>query len=299
MAEDLSSLIVARIPGLSKSHKRLAHYVLDHPDDAAFMNARALGKAVGISESTVVRFAAVLGYSGFPAFQKALQETVRVHLDSIRRIELSRALLSDGGDTVTDVPEAVLSCDSANIRQTLEELPRDVFHRAVESLIFSRKVFIFGAGSCRSLANFASYYLKMLLDDVHLVYTSSQIEILEEMFSIGEQDCLLALSFPRYSSRAVRTVHFAQSRRAHIVAITDSKQSPIAGYADDLLLAHSDMPYIVDSLVAPLAILNALIVAVSVKTLNTNRNKLAELEELWDTYRVYDSGTTPPRDVSL
>ncbi|MBQ9413719.1 MAG: MurR/RpiR family transcriptional regulator [Clostridia bacterium] len=283
MKSNLTTLILSRMATFSKGQKRIAQYILEHYDEAAFMTALRLGDTVGVSESTVVRFAAELGFEGYPEMQKAVQEMIRSKLDTIRRIELTRDRMSD-----REVADNVLAYDMSNIRQTLDELPRDTFYEAVDAIIHARKVYIFGAGSCRSLANFAAYYLKMLLGEIHLVYTSSQCEIFEEMFAINEQDVLIGLSFPRYSSKTAKTVHFAHSRKAKIVTITDSVLSPIAGYADYLLLAHSDMASIVDSLVAPLSIINALIVAVSVKTLDQNREKLTELENLWDTYRVYE-----------
>ncbi len=290
MSDNLTASIVSRMDGFSKGQTRIARYILEHYDKAAFMTAQKLGETVGVSESTVVRFAAELGMSGYPELQKAMQGMIRSKLDSIQRIEVTRARMAED-----EVLDTVMAWDMANIRQTLDDLPRETFYAAADAVIRARKVYIFGAGSCRSLANFAAYYLKLLIDDIHLVYTSSQIEVLEEMFQINDRDVLIALSFPRYSSKAARTVHFARSRRAKVVAITDSEHSPIARYADYLLLAHSDMATIVDSLVAPLSIVNALIVAVSVKTLDTNRDKLRELEGLWDTYRVYEKDEEVPR----
>jgi len=271
----------------SKGQKRIAQYILEHADEAAFMTAFKLGETVGVSESTVVRFAAELGFDGYPKLQKAVRDLIRSKLNSIQRIEVTKSRMADD-----EVLENILQSDIANLKQTLEELPNDTFNNAVDAIINARKVYIFGAGSCRSLANFTAYYLKMMLGDIHLVYTSSEMEILEEMFHINENDVLIGLSFPRYSSKAVRTLHFAHSRKAQIVAITDSQLSPIAQYADYLLLAHSDMATIVDSLVAPLSIINALIVAVAVKTLDKNRGKLNELEELWDTYSLYAKDPT-------
>ncbi|MGN0171477.1 MAG: MurR/RpiR family transcriptional regulator [Acutalibacteraceae bacterium] len=294
MKSNLTTLILSHMAEFSKGQKRIAHYILEHYDEAAFMTALRLGETVGVSESTVVRFAAELGFDGYPELQKAIQELIRSKLDSIQRIEVTRSRMADD-----EVLDSVMSYDMANIRQTLDELPRDTFYNAVDAIIHARKIYIFGAGSCRSLSNFTAYYLKQLLSDIHLVYTSSQIEILEEMFAINEQDVIIALSFPRYSSKAGKTVHFAHSRKAKVIAITDSLLSPIAEYADYLLLAHSDMAAIVDSLVAPLSIINALIVAVSVKTLDTNRDKLMELERLWDSYSVYEKDTEETEDPVL
>lgn len=274
--------ITRQLSTFSKGQKRIAYYILEHYDEAAFMTAYRLGQTVGVSESTVVRFAAELGFDGYPQLQKMMQELIRSKLTTVQRIEVTRSRMTD-----EEVLANVMSYDIANVRQTLEELPRDRFLHAVEAVVEARKVYIFGAGSCRALANFTAYYLKLLLPDIHLVYTSSETEILEEMMHIGDQDALIILSFPRYSSKAVKTAHFAHTRGAKVVAITDSIVSPIADFADYLLLAHSDMATIVDSLVAPLSIINALIVAVSLKRMEANRDSLEELEKLWDTYQVY------------
>lgn len=267
MKTNLIAHISEHAAGFSKGQKRIAQYIQEHYESAAFMTAFKLGETVGVSESTVVRFAAELGFDGYPQLQKAMQELIRSKLTTVQRIEVTRARMADD-----EVLDNVMAYDMANIRQTLEELPRDVFYQAVDAIVEARRVYIFGAGSCRALANFLAYYLKLLLPDIHLIYTSSETEILEEMLQIGEQDAIIGLSFPRYSSKAVKTVHFAHSRQAKIIAITDSVLSPIAEYASYLLLAHSDMATIVDSLVAPLSIINAL---------------LAELEQLWETYQVF------------
>lgn len=279
---NLIAHITSRMNGFSKGQKLIARYIMEHYDTAAFMTAFRLGETVGVSESTVVRFAAELGFEGYPQLQKAMQELIRSKLTTIQRIEVTRARMTDD-----EVLDNVMAYDMANIRQTLEELPRDVFYEAVEAVVNAREVYIFGAGSCRALANFLAYYLKLLLRNVHLIYTSSESEIFEEMLHIGEKDAIIGLSFPRYSSKAVKTMHFAHSRKAKVIAITDSPMSPIAPFASNLLLAHSDMATIVDSLVAPLSVINALIVAVSLKQMDTNRDTLSSLEDLWQKYRVY------------
>ena len=282
MKTNLIAHISEHAAGFSKGQKRIAQYIQEHYESAAFMTAFKLGETVGVSESTVVRFAAELGFDGYPQLQKAMQELIRSKLTTVQRIEVTRARMADD-----EVLDNVMAYDMANIRQTLEELPRDVFYQAVDAIVEARRVYIFGAGSCRALANFLAYYLKLLLPDIHLIYTSSETEILEEMLQIGEQDAIIGLSFPRYSSKAVKTVHFAHSRQAKIIAITDSVLSPIAEYASYLLLAHSDMATIVDSLVAPLSIINALLVAVSLKKMDSNTARLTELEQLWETYQVF------------
>lgn len=282
MKTNLIAHISEHAAGFSKGQKRIAQYIQEHYESAAFMTAFKLGETAGVSESTVVRFAAELGFDGYPQLQKAMQELIRSKLTTVQRIEVTRARMADD-----EVLDNVMAYDMANIRQTLEELPRDVFYQAVDAIVEARRVYIFGAGSCRALANFLAYYLKLLLPDIHLIYTSSETEILEEMLQIGEQDAIIGLSFPRYSSKAVKTVHFAHSRQAKIIAITDSVLSPIAEYASYLLLAHSDMATIVDSLVAPLSIINALLVAVSLKKMDSNAARLTELEQLWETYQVF------------
>ena len=282
MKTNLIAHISEHAAGFSKGQKRIAQYIQEHYESAAFMTAFKLGETVGVSESTVVRFAAELGFDGYPQLQKAMQELIRSKLTTVQRIEVTRARMADD-----EVLDNVMAYDMANIRQTLEELPRDVFYQAVDAIVEAQRVYIFGAGSCRALANFLAYYLKLLLPDIHLIYTSSETEILEEMLQIGEQDAIIGLSFPRYSSKAVKTVHFAHSRQAKIIAITDSVLSPIAEYASYLLLAHSDMATIVDSLVAPLSIINALLVAVSLKKMDSNAARLTELEQLWETYQVF------------
>ena len=279
---NLITHIMDRMPGFSKGQKRIAGYILEHYDAAAFMTALHLCETVGVSESTVVRFAAELGFEGYPQLQKAMQEMIRSKLTSVQRVDVSRTRMTD-----EQVLDSVMAYDMANIRQTLEELPREVFYQAADALVGARRVYIFGAGSCRALAIFAAYYLKLLLPEICLLSTSSESEILEEMIRVDERDAIIGLSFPRYSSKAVKTMHFAHSRGAKTIVITDSQLSPIADYANYLLLAHSDMATIVDSLVAPLSIVNALLVAISLKRQEQNRGVLEELESLWEQYRVY------------
>ncbi len=279
---DLIAHIMQRMPEFSKSQKLIGNYILEHYDAAAFMTAYTLGETVGVSESTVVRFATELGFAGYPRLQKAMQELVRSRLNTVQRVEVTRARMRD-----EEVLDNVMSYDIANLRQTLAELDLQVFNDAVDALVNARRVYIFGAGSCRALSYFLAYYLKLLLPDVRLISVTDQTEILEEMFPINEEDAVIGISFPRYSSRAVKAMHFAHSRNAKVVAITDSLRSPISDFATCLLLAHSDMATIVDSLVAPLSIINALVVAISLKRMDANQATLAELERLWETYQVY------------
>ncbi len=284
LKNDLITHITRQLPSFSKGQRLIASYILEHYDTAAFMTAYTLGEAVGVSESTVVRFAVELGFSGYPRLQKAMQELVRSKLNSVQRVEVTRARMQD-----SEVLENVMSYDVANIRQTLAEMDPQVFDASVQTLVNARRVYIFGAGSCRALANFLAYYLKLLLPDVRLVTASGETEILEEMFPVCAEDAVIGISFPRYSSRAVKALHFAHSRGAKVIAVTDSRRSPIADFATYLLLAHSDMATIVDSLVAPLSVINALVVAISLKRMEENRATLTELERLWETYQVYQA----------
>ena len=282
MSMDLIAHIQNEMAGFSKGQRRIASYILEHYDEAAFMTAYRLGETVGVSESTVVRFATELGFSGYPQLQKAVQKLIRSKLTSVQRVEVSRTRMQDN-----EVLESVMTYDMANIRQTLEEMPHEVFDGAVEALVNARHVYVFGAGSCRALAQFAAFYLKLLLPDIRLINTSNVAEVLEELYDIGEQDALLVVSFPRYSSRSVKAAHFAHSRGAKVIAVTDSILSPVAELSSSLLLAHSDMPTIVDSLAAPLSVINALLVAISLKRADANRKRLTELEELWEAYQIY------------
>lgn len=282
MDNNLITLIAAHTAEFSKGQRKIAQFITEHYDEAAFMTALRLGNAVGVSESTVVRFAAQLGFDGYPQLQKAMQGLIRSRLTALQRVEVSRSRLQDD-----EVLDDVMSYDMSNIRETLEEMPREVFYDAVDAMVRARRVYIFGAGSCRALASFAAYYLKMFLSDVRLISVSGQSEIFEEMIGISPQDVIIGISFPRYSSRAMRTLHYANAKGAKVIAITDSVTSPIAQYASHLLLAHSDMASVVDSLAAPLSLLNALIVAVSLKQLDARRQVLTELEELWNSYEVY------------
>ncbi len=282
LKHDLIAHITEQMAVFSKGQRLIAAYILEHYDTAAYMTAYSLGEAVGVSESTVVRFATELGFSGYPRLQKAMQELVRSKLTSVQRVEVTRARMHD-----SEVLDNVMLYDMSNLRQTLAELDPSVFDQAVDALVRARRVYIFGAGSCRALAHFAAYYLKLLLPDVRLISASGETEILEEMFPISGEDAVLGISFPRYSARAVKAMHFAHSRGAEIVAITDSVRSPISDFATHLLLAHSDMATVVDSLVAPMSIINALAVAISLRRREANRDRLNELETLWETYQVY------------
>lgn len=278
----------------SKGQRRIAAYIRDHYETAAFMTAFRLGETVGVSESTVVRFATQLGFDGYPALQRAMQKLTRSRLTSVQRVDVAREHMSDD-----EVAQTVMSCDIQNIRKTLSELSEEQFRETVEAVVAARRVYIFGAGSCRALAGFLAYYLNFLIPDVKLISPGGEAEILEQIIHIDEHDVMIGISFPRYSSRAAKTLHFAKTRGARVVAITDSAMSPIAQLADDCLLAHSDMATIVDSLVAPMSIINALLAAVSLKRRDENRAVLSQLEDVWETYKVYQPFRDEPTDGEM
>ena len=285
MNTTLTELITAHTPHFSKGQRRIADFITAHYDEAAFMTAARLGEEVGVSESTVVRFATELGFSGYPGLQKALQELIRSKLTIVQRLDVTRARMQG-----EDVLHQVANSDIQNIRHTMEALDEETFRRAVDRIVSARYVYVFGAGSCKHLAGFLTHYLQMLLGgQVRRIPATSQAEIFEEMLSLSPEDVVIGISFPRYSKKSVQTLHYAHSQGAGVIALTDSALSPIAPYAQALLTAHSDMASVVDSLVAPLSVINALIVAVSLRTIDRTRSKLEELERLWHSYGVYQS----------
>ncbi|MBQ5771913.1 MAG: MurR/RpiR family transcriptional regulator [Clostridia bacterium] len=283
MNRDLLRDIRERMSSFSKGQRLIASYILEHYDKAAYLTAARLGSVVGISESTVVRFANELGYDGYPAFQHSLQEIIRNRLTSFQRIEVTNNLIGDG-----NVLDKVLLSDADKIRRTLEEIDHASFERAVDRIVSAKQVYIIGVRSSSSLAGFLNYNFRMIFDNVKFVQTTSGSEMFEQIMQIGEGDVMIAISFPRYSKRIINAVEYAGSKRADVVALTDSVQSPIAEYADHLLIAQSDMASFVDSLVAPLSIINAMIVAVSRRKQEELTKRLQALEEVWDHYDVYD-----------
>jgi DNA-binding MurR/RpiR family transcriptional regulator len=247
------------------------------------MTAAKLGLEVSVSESTVVRFVMELGYAGYPEFQKALQELIRTKLTSFQRMEVTNHLIGDG-----DVLEKVLMTNVENIRHTLDSISRSAFHDAVDAIVKAKNIYIIGVRSSSMLANFLGYSLRMVFDNVCLIDTASGSELFQQIMSIGEGDVMIAISFPRYSKRVIRAVEFARRAGADVVALTDSAEAPISSFAQQVLIAQSDMASYVDSLVAPLSLINALVVAVSRVREDEVRERLQKLERIWDEYDVYD-----------
>jgi len=283
MNKDLLSVMKEKMHDFSKGQRAIATYILGNYEKAAYMTAAKLGGITGVSESTVVRFAIELGYAGYPEMQKALKELVRTKLTSVQRMEVTNTLIGD-----SDILEKVLEADIDKIHRTLDEIDRQAFYDAVDRIIAAKRIYIIGVRSSASLAGFLDYSFRMMFDNVKFIQTTSGSEMFEQVMRIGEGDVMIVISFPRYSKRSINAVEFARSRGADVVAITDSKQSPIATYADQLLTVCSDMASFVDSLVAPFSIINALIVALAKKKQEELTVRLHELEDIWDEYDVYD-----------
>ena len=283
MSKDILSVIQANMSTFSKGQKLIAAFILDSYDKAAFMTASKLGKTVNVSESTVVRFAAELGYNGYPAMQKALQEMIRNKLTSVQRIEVSNDRIGD-----QDILSMVMQSDIEKIHMTLEEADRQDFDRAVDAIVKARHIYILGVRSAAAIASFLGFYFNLIFENVNIVHATSTSEVFEQLLRIGEQDVILGISFPRYSRRTVKAMQFAHDRGAAAIAITDSETSPLAPFSTLTLLAKSDMASFVDSLVAPLSLVNALIVAIGRKKNEDLAHTFETLEQIWDEYEVYE-----------
>ncbi len=283
MNRDILTVIQENMSTFSKGQKRIANYILESYDKAAFMTASRLGKTVSVSESTVVRFAAELGYDGYPSMQRSLQKMIRNRLTSVQRIEVSNDRIGD-----QDLLSSVLQSDIEKIRLTLEEVDRQSFDRAVDAIVSARKIYIMGVRSSASLATFLSFYFNLIFDNVISVAANTASEGFETMLRVGAEDVVIGVSFPRYSSRTVQAMNFARDRGATTIAITDSEASPLAPISNYTLKARSDMASFVDSLVAPLSLVNALLVAVSRKKNDDLAHTFQTLEDIWDEYGVYE-----------
>lgn len=284
MITHLLTRIDLMMNSFSKGQKRIALYIEEHYDKAAFMTASKLGQTVGVSESTVVRFATELGYDGYPCLQKAMQEMIRNKLTSVQRIEVTSSRI--GNENVLD---SVLNQDIEKIRRTIEETSHEDFNRAVQEICNAERIYIFGVRSTAAIASFLAYYFELIFDNVRLINTTSATSTYEHIFRITEKDVIIGISFPRYSSMAIEAMNFARSRGAHAVALTDSMASPLVQSADSVLIARSDMASIVDSLVAPLSLINALIVATVLKKKEEVSETFRNLEQVWNREGVYTS----------
>lgn len=265
---------------LSKSHRRIAEYILQHYDKAVFMTAAKLGEMVNVSESTVVRFAVALGYEGYPELQQALQELVRHRLTATQRFEMSSDISQE------EVLSTVLKADMQNIRSTIDGIDNAAFLRAVQVISGARRIYILGLRSAAPLAQFAGYYLHYIFDDVRVVAAGST-DVFEAISRIEASDVLLGISFPRYSSRTIEAMSFARSRHAQVIGLTDGPMSPLHEVADICLSMRTDMASFVDSMAAPMSVINALIVALGIQNREALNARFKQLEEVWDAYSVY------------
>ena len=288
MHTDILSILESKAHTFSKGQRAIAAYIMESYDKAAFLTASKLGSIVGVSESTVVRFAMELGYDGYPSMQKALQEMVVNRLTSVQRMGVASDRIGN-----QDVLTAVIQSDIDKLRQTAETINKDHFNAAVEAVLKARRVFILGVRSTAPLASFLGYYLSQMLDTVHTVTTSGTSAVFEQVISVDERDAVIAFSFPRYSTSTAQGALYCRSKGAAVIGITDSALSPLGRSSDHVLLAKSDMISLVDSLTAPLSIANALIVAIAARRERELEKKFSELERLWEKYNVYEKQVEP------
>lgn len=281
---DLTSRINECYGSLSKGQKILATYITDNYDKAVFLTAAKMGQVVGVSESTVVRFATHLGYKGYPEFQKALEEMVRNKLNSIQRMEVTYGRISQ-----SHILETVLQSDQEKIKDTLEHIDEHAFELAVDTIIKAKHIYIVGIRCCAPLAAFMAFYFNLMFENVTLLQTNNSSELFEQMVRISKDDVIIGISFPRYSMRTLKAMEFANNRNAKVITLTDSVHSPMNLYSSCNLIARSDMASIVDSLVAPLSVINALIVALCMKKQGEVAKTLETLEDIWNEYQVYEN----------
>ena len=292
--ENLRNKMNVKYQKFSKGQKKLASYISDNYDKAAFMTAAKLGETVGVSESTVVRFAIPLGYKGYPEFQKALEELVRNKLNSIQRMKVTY-----GSVPQVEILDRILHSDIEKIKMTMESIDHDAFNMAVNTLSLAKNIYIIGIRSCAPLANFLGFYMNYIFEGVHVLTTHNTSEIFEQMVRINEEDVIFGISFPRYSMLTLKALEFANKRQAKVITLTDSVHSPINLYSSCNLIARSDMASIVDSLVAPLSIINALVVALCMKKQDEVVRTLENLENIWDEYQVYSNDEINPVDPKM
>ena len=279
---------------MSKGQKRLADYVTENYDKAVFLTAARLGEVVGVSESTVVRFATQLGYKGYPGFQKALEELVRNKLNSIQRMEVTYGRISQ-----SEILETVLQSDIEKIKLTLTGIDQKAFELAIDTILSAKRIYVVGIRSCAPLASFLCFYLNLVCENVTAVNTNSSSEIFEQLIRINEEDVIIGISFPRYSMRTLKALEFASNRKAKVITLTGSVHSPMNLYSSCNLIARSDMASIVDSLVAPLSVINALVVALCMKKQKEVVHTLETLEQIWGEYQVYSKDELNQVDDTL
>ena len=283
MQEDILVLLQTKASSFSKGQRAIAKFITESYDKAAFMTASKLGKITGVSESTVVRFAVELGYEGYPQMQKAMQEMVLNRLTSVQRIGVANDRIGD-----SDVLSTVLQADMEKLRETAETVDRSTFREAVQAILGAKHIYVLGVRSAAPLANFFGFYLNYMFDNIHVITTSGTGEMFEKLVGVGPEDAVVAFSFPRYSTSTIKGAQYCTTVGAKVIGITNSKLSPLADSCDYVLVAKSDMVSLVDSLVAPLSVVNALIVALAAGREKTLSKTFDTLERVWETYNVYE-----------
>ncbi|PKK39242.1 Transcriptional regulator, RpiR family [Clostridiaceae bacterium JG1575] len=278
---DLMRVIQSKFTRLSKGQKMIADYILKHYDKAAFMTAAKLGQSVGVSESTVVRFAIELGYEGYPDLQKSLQELVKTRLTAVQRLELTNDLVDE-----KNALKGVLKADMENIRATMEKVNQSTFYAVVDAILSARRIYIIGLRSSKALSEFLGFYLNLILNNV-TVLSSGMSDIHEQMLYLGPEDVIIGISVPRYSIKTVEVLSFARERGAKVMCLTDSLLSPLAAISDLTLIAQSNMASFVDSLVAPMSIINAIIITVGLRRREAVTETFSRLEEIWEHNKVF------------
>ncbi len=284
MEKDVLAVIANNNIHYSKGQRRIAKYIQENYDKAAFMTAGKLGTTVGVSESTVVRFAAELGYDGYPGMRKALQEIIRNRLTSVQRIEVAKDLMNG-----SNVLKAVLTADMEKLQKTVDEINVVSFDAAVDAIINAKHVYIVGMRSSAALSSFMGYYLNLLRDNVHLLHDTAVSEVYEQVIRINEGDVFIGMSYPRYSSRTVKAMRFAKEAGATTISLTDGESSPLVKISDITLYARSDMVSFLDSLVAPLSLINALIVSIGLRSNDALSDTFKRLETVWSENEVYEN----------
>ncbi|MBQ1234740.1 MAG: MurR/RpiR family transcriptional regulator [Oscillospiraceae bacterium] len=272
------------MPHFSKGQKKIAAYIFENYDKAAFMTASKLGREVGVSESTVVRFAAVVGFEGYPQFQRSLKELIKRNLNAVQRVRVTDEQIGEG-----DVLSKVLNMDIDTVKKTDQAIDIKDFNEAVDRILDAKRIYVMGMRGAYSLSSFINYYFNMLFDNVTLVRGDSNADVFEQIIRIGEGDVILGISFPRYSKKTVRALQYAKDQGACVISITDSPKSPIAALSDVVLYAKSEMISFVDSLVAPMSLINALLVTLGQRRHEQLYNTLLNLETIWDEYQVYEN----------
>ena len=283
MKSDIMALLQEKAPEFSKGQKKIAQYIMESYDKAAFMTANRLGRNVGVSESTVVRFAVDLGFDGYPSMQKTLQELVRNKLTSVQRIEVANDRIGN-----QDVVATVLQSDINAIRMTSESLDRREMAASVDAILQAKHIYIVGVRSSAAIASYLNFYFRNIFQNVCLVNPAATSEMFEQMLRVTRGDVIIGISLPRYSSSTVKLMQYARASGAVVIAITDKRDAPAGKLADHVLLAKSDMVSVVDSLVAPMSVVNALIVSVGRRQEKQLTKTFEDLERIWEDYEVYE-----------